>query len=118
MFLLAQSTPDGFLETTAANLIQAGMSVGLVALPLFASVVLFRVLKRFFLSGVSDVSSGGGDVGAAGGSFDDFDASNESEFYHLGYAGAEIPEGATPEQLADYDRGWSDYGDDESNYLV
>lgn len=47
----AQATPESVLTTEAGTLVTAGTNVGLAALAIFAALLVFGVVKRFFMAG-------------------------------------------------------------------
>lgn len=49
--LLAQATPESVLTSEASSLITTGTAVGIAALGIFAALLVFRVVKRFFMAG-------------------------------------------------------------------
>ena len=48
---MAQATAESTLTTEAATLLTAGTNVGIAALAIFAGLLIFGVVKRFFMAG-------------------------------------------------------------------
>lgn len=48
--VMAQATAQGTLEDAADDLVTSGTAVGVAALAIFAAMLIFGVVKRFFMT--------------------------------------------------------------------